>query len=501
VLTGRFELPEPSPLSPLERLPSYPWLVVGAVCIGAFMGQADASIVQLAMPAFEDAFDASLDAVSWVAIAYVLAFASFLPAFARLADIAGRKTLYLIGFALFGFASALCAVAPDLPLLIAFRVLLGIGGAMLGANSVVIVVAAAGRERRGRALGVQAAAQAVGLSIGPALGGVLIGPFGWRSIFWIAVPCAILGTALAWALVPKTTKFSSDRRFDAPGALLLAPALATLLLAITEAGAWSLSLPLVACALAAPILLGAFVWREIRAPAPLVDLRLFRSAAFSAGGVGVLVSYAMLYAIFFAMSFALIRGYHEPAFAAGLRLTAVPVALGLVAPIAGGLSDKRPRLTMLTGMGLCAISALALAWLMSGAAGALPAVMAALGAFGVGLGLYIAPNNSGTIGAAPPDKSGVAGGVLNLLRVFGSGLGVAAASAALAWRIEAVSGVHNRTANAPEAAVLSAASCVFLMLVGFAAIGALMAAITDAPKAGAPESSPAPRPPRVEATR
>jgi EmrB/QacA subfamily drug resistance transporter len=497
----RLELPEPSPLPFFERLPSYPWLVVAAVCIGAFMGQADASIVQLAMPAFEDAFDASLDAVSWVAIAYVLAYASFLPAFARLADIAGRKTLYLVGFALFGLASALCALAPDLPSLIGFRVLLGIGGAMLGANSVVIVVAAAGQERRGKALGVQAAAQAIGLSGGPALGGVLIGLSGWRSIFWIAVPCAILGTACAWLLVPKTTKFSLDRRFDVPGALLLAPALATLLLAITEARAWGLSLPLIACALAAPILLGAFVWRETRTPAPLVDLRLFRSAAFSAGSVGVLVSYAMLYAIFFAMSFALIRGYHEPALVAGLRLTAVPVALGLVAPISGGLSEKAPRLIMLTGMGLCAISALALVWLMSGSADGLPAVMAALAAFGVGLGLYIAPNNSATIGAAAPDKSGVAGGLLNLLRVFGSGLGVAAASAALAWRIEVVSGVREHTAHAPEGAVLSAVGCVLLMLVVLAAIGALMAMIRDVPKTGAAQAIPTQLPPGVEAVR
>ena len=231
------------------------------------MGQADASIVQLAMPAFEDAFDAPLDGVSWIAVGYVLAFASVLPAFARLAEIAGRKTLYLIGFALFGLASALCALAPGLGWLILFRVLLGIGGAMLGANSVVILVAAAGQER-GKALGIQAAAQAVGLSVGPALGGVLLGVFGWRSIFWVAVPSAILGTALAWLLVPKTARLATDRRFDALGALLLAPALATLLLAITEGRAWGFSLPLIACAVAAPVLLAAFAWREMRARRP-----------------------------------------------------------------------------------------------------------------------------------------------------------------------------------------------------------------------------------------
>ena len=228
-MNWRHGLPEPPPLPFFERRASYPWLVVGSVCIGNFMGQADASIVQLALPAFEDAFDAPLDAVSWVAVGYVLAFASVLPAFARLAEIAGRKTLYLAGFALFGLASAFCALSPSLAWLVAFRVLLGIGGAALGANSVVIIVAAAGPERRGKALGIQSAAKAVGLSVGPALGGVLLGAFGWRSIFWVAVPSAIVGTALAWLLVPKTAKFSADRRFDAVGALLLAPGLAALL--------------------------------------------------------------------------------------------------------------------------------------------------------------------------------------------------------------------------------------------------------------------------------
>ena len=132
----------------------------------------------------------------------------------------------------------------------------------------------------------------------------------------------------------------------------------------------------------------------------------------------------MLYGMFFAMSFALIRGYHDPPFAAGLRLTVIPVALGLVAPFGGTFADKRPRLVMAAGMAVCLASALALTALLTGTPQSLIGVMAALAAYGVGLGLYIAPNNSATIGAAPADKSGVAGGLLNLLRVFGAGVGV-----------------------------------------------------------------------------
>jgi len=479
---------EPAPAQVFVRRPYYAWLVVGTVCIGTFIGQVDGSIVQLALPSLEDAFDAPLDAVSWVALGYLLAFASVLPVFGRLAEIAGRKTLYLSGFALFGLWSALCGLAPSLPVLIGFRILQGMSGALLGANSVVILVAAAGPARRGQALGIMSAAQAVGLSIGPALGGVLLGTLGWRWIFWVTVPFAVLGTALGWLIVPKTTTFSGDRRFDLPDAILLVPALAALLLAISEFQAWGLSAPLIACAVAAPLLLGGFIWRESRAPAPLINLSLFRSAAFSAGSVGVLVSYGMLYGMFFAMSFALVRGYHDQPLAAGLRLTIVPVALGLVAPFSGALSDKRPRLLMLAGMAFCVASAMALTRLLDGTPGSLAGVMVGLAAFGVGLGLFIAPNNNATMSAAPADKSGVAGGLLNLLRVSGGGVGIAASSAVLAWGLESATGVHERSAGAPETALLAAAGDVLILLALFGALGAAMALIRSDPKADAREA-------------
>jgi MFS family permease len=449
---------EPAPTQVFVRRPYYPWLVVGTVCLGTFIGQIDASIVQLALPSLEDAFGAPLDAVSWVALGYLLAFASVLPVFARMAEIAGRKTLYLSGFALFGLWSALCGLAPSLLMLIGFRVLQGMSGALLGANSVVILVAAAGPARRGRAL------------------------LGWRWIFWVTVPFAVLGTALGWLIVPRTTTFSGDHRFDLPGAFLLVPALAALLLAISEFQAWGLSAPLIACAVAAPLLLGGFLWRETRAPAPLINLSLFRSAAFSAGSVGVLVSYGMLYGMFFAMSFALVRGYHDQPLAAGFRLTIVPVALGLVAPFSGALSDKRPRLLMLAGMAISVAAAMALTRLLDGTPGSLTRVMVGLAAFGVGLGFYIAPNNNATMSAAPADKSGVAGGLLNLLRALGGGVGVAASSVVLAWGLESATGVHERTAGAPEAALIAAAGDVLVLLALFGALGAAMAVIRNAPE-------------------
>jgi EmrB/QacA subfamily drug resistance transporter len=471
-------LREPAPLPFFARRSSYPWLVVGTVCIGGFIGQVDASIVQLALPELERAFDAQLDAVTWVAVGYVLGFAAALPIYGRLAEIGGRKLLYLCGFALFAIWSALCGLAPDLDWLVAFRVLQGVSGALLGANSLVILVAAVGPAHRGKAIGTMAAAQAVGLCIGPALGGVLLDALSWRWVFWVTVPFALLGALLGWLIVPPTADVSPDSRFDLPGAVLLVPALAALMLAISELHAWGpFSLAILACVAAAALLLGGFVWRERRAPAPLIDLRIFRSPAFSAGSVGVLVSYAMLYGMFFAMSFALVRGYHDSAFAAGLRLTIVPIALGVIAPLGGALSDKHPRAVMLGGMALCALSAFALSQLLDGTPASLTPVMGALAVYGIGLGCYIAPNNSATMGAAPAGKSGVAGGFVNLLRAFGVGIGVAAASSVLGWRLELAVGLHRNTTTAPEAALLAATEAVLLMLAAFAALYAAAALI------------------------
>lgn len=144
---------EPAPLPRLESQPWHPWLVVGLVCVGAFVGQLDATIVQLALPTLGRAFDAPLQDVSWVALSYLLAFASFLPVFGRLCEMFGRKTLYIAGYAIFITASALCGLAESFGELLVYRFVQGIGGSLLGANSISILVKTVPQESRGRALG------------------------------------------------------------------------------------------------------------------------------------------------------------------------------------------------------------------------------------------------------------------------------------------------------------------------------------------------------------
>jgi EmrB/QacA subfamily drug resistance transporter len=463
---------EPAPAKFVLRLSYYPWLVVGTTCIGAFIGQVDASIVQLALPTFERVFDARLSEVTWVALAYLLAIASILPVFARLAEITGRKLMYLSGFALFTLASALCGLAMDLTQLIALRVLQGIGGAMLGANSIVILVSAAGPSRRGRAMGIYAAAQAVGVSVGPAIGGLLLGVFGWRWVFWVNVPFGLAGAIIGWVVLPRTTDLSPDRRFDWRGALLLTPALTSLFIVLSESQAWGpMSPALITIAVAAVVLLSSFAWQEHKTAAPLIDLDLFRLPAFSGGCLAVVLSYAMLYGMFFLMSFAFVRGYHDPPLAAGVRLAVIPVALGAVAPFSGALYERLgPRIVTVTGMVICVAALILLSMVVTRTSANLAGVMVALAVFGVGLGVFIAPNNSSTMGAAPTDRAGEAGGLLNLMRISGTSVGVAAASSVLAWRLEVLTGMGDRTLAASEQALLGAVNDGLVMLVAFAVI-------------------------------
>jgi EmrB/QacA subfamily drug resistance transporter len=335
---------EPPPAPSIASLASYRWLVVGTVCIGAFMGQLDSSITQLLLPKLESEFDARLSTVSWVAVAYLLAMAGFLPIFGRLADILGRKLLYTGGFLLFVLSSALCGFAPNLAVLIGFRVLQGIGAALLSSNSVAIVVSTAGPQLRGRALGVQAAAQAVGLSAGPALGGLVLDLLDWRWVFWINVPVGLAGAVIGWFVLPTTKDLPENAGFDWKGALLIAPALTALMALLNEAHRWGLiSVLFVAFALAAIALMMLFVRIEQRAAAPLMDLKLLRRPAFALGNIAGVLSYAALFGLFFLMPFIFVRAYGDSILAAGLRLSIVPVMLALAAPTASARDFLRSR--------------------------------------------------------------------------------------------------------------------------------------------------------------
>lgn len=475
VVEGR----EPPPLPAIARLASYRWLVVGTVCIGAGMGQLDASMTQMLLPRLEREFAARLSTVSWVAISYLLTLAAFAPIFGRLADMVGRKLMYTCGFLIFLVGSTLCGFATDLPTLIAFRILQATGAALLTSNGIAIIVMASGPEERGRALGLLSAAQAVGLGAGPAVGGLVLDTLGWQWAFWINVPVGLTGAVLGWLVLPRSNRLPETGGFDWRGAILIAPAMTAVMAVLNQLHAWGPTSPaLLGCLLLAIVLLFLFGRTERRAAAPLLDLTLLGKPAFMLANMSNFLSYAALFGVFFVIPFALVRVYDDSELAAGLRLSVLPVVLGLVAPIGGALSDRLgSRVPTFCGMLICVVGLALLYVFLDGTAGNMPLVMVALAIFGAGQGLFISPNSSAIMATAPADKTGQAGSALNVVRFLGISTGVSAGSTVLALGLGRIEG---STLDVAPALLVAASRDVVLMLGILAALAGLIALIRPA---------------------
>ena len=232
----RLLLTEPRRPAAIRESPRAHWYVVGTVCVGAFMGQLDASIVTLALPRLGRDLHASVGAVEWVALAYLLVLVATVATVGRIADAVGRKLLYVYGFGVFTAGSVLCGLAPTLAVLIAARVLQAVGAAMLQANSVALITEAMPRPLLGRGIGVQGTAQALGLALGPVVGGALLALGGWRLIFLVNLPAGVIGLTLGWFLLPRSRSRREAGAGDQLGAVLLALGAAGPLVYLSLAG-------------------------------------------------------------------------------------------------------------------------------------------------------------------------------------------------------------------------------------------------------------------------
>jgi EmrB/QacA subfamily drug resistance transporter len=414
----------------VRNWPKAPWLVVVTVSIGAFLGQLDASIVTLALPTLQQHFHASLAAVEWVALSYLLVLVASVTAVGRLADMIGRKLLYTYGFAVFTLASVGCGLSPTLGVLIGFRIVQALGAAMLQANSVALIATAIPRASLGRAIGIQGAAQAVGLALGPSIGGLLIGAAGWRSIFFVNAPVGVTGLVLGWLLLPRSRDLAPRVPFDWVGLAFFSPAIVAFMVALNIAGHSTVARPLLLIG-ASAICVVLFIRRERHTPTPMIDLHLFRNIDFAAGIASGLLSYLVLFGTLFVVPFYLEHAHHVSPTRAGLELGILPIALAIVAPFAGRARDRvGARIPTVTGMLVAATLLAALA--MGGRSSVLDVVL--LAGVGAGLGLFTPANNAAIMAAAPREHSGMAGGVLNLTRGLGTALGVAVTGLTLGLR-------------------------------------------------------------------
>jgi hypothetical protein len=247
-------------------------------------------------------------------------------------------------------------------------------------------------------------------------------------------------------VLPTTAQQNPNQRFDFRGALMLAPALTFAVFALNQVSALGLTSPVLLGSVgAAIVLIFLFVRHEGKSDSPMVDLALLKGPVFLAGALACALSYAMLYGMFFLASFALIRGFEDSPTVAGLKLAIVPISIGVVAPLAGALADwMGARLLSVAGMAICFVALLVLTAVVTEPTPNLWAGFSGLVAFGIGLGVFIAPNNHATINAVPANLGGVAGAMLNLSRILGTVAGVASASAMLSWQLQVARGSSER---------------------------------------------------------
>jgi EmrB/QacA subfamily drug resistance transporter len=463
-LTQRL-MDERPPLAWLQRRADYPWIIVATVCIGAFMGQLDTSIVSLALPALEVEFNAGLYSVQWVAIVYLLVLIGLLTPLGRIADEKGRKALYTLGFLVFIVGSALCGFAPTLGTLLAARAVQAFGAAMLQANSVALITAAVPRAKLGRAIGLQATAQALGLALGPTVGGFLIAWLDWRWVFWVNVPIGLIGMVLARYTLPQTTLLRPAASFNRIGSLLMPLAIGTLLLALTD---FALLAYLVPTAL---LLCAAFIHSERNATVPLLGADVLKAPGMAVGVTAALLSYAVLFGALFGVPILLERVFGEPPDRAGIIVSIVPAVLIVTAQLGGYLGDRfGARLPTAGGMTI-AVAGLGL---MGWAAGtALVPLAIGLLLFGAGVGLFIPSNNASIMGAARSTHLGVAGGLLNMMRGVGASLGVALVGAAMLIHVGGPSHL------VPQAHVLRGFRLAVATLLVFAIVTGLLSLVRN----------------------
>jgi EmrB/QacA subfamily drug resistance transporter len=388
-----------------------------------FMGSA----TNVALPAIGREMGLDAVALSWVATAYLLSAAVFLVPFGKVADIQGRKRVFVGGLLVYTATSLLCALAPSFPLLLAGRVAQGLGGGMIFGTGVALLTSIFPPGKRGLALGVNVAAVYLGLSLGPPLGGLMTQQLGWRSVFLCNVPLGALASAMAaWGLVGEWRESPGDR-FDVPGAMLYGAGLCALMYGLgrlpSAAGGALVGSGIVA--------LVAFVARERRAASPLLDLALFAgNRVFAFSNLAALINYAATFAVGFLLSlyFQSVRGLSPQA--AGGLLTAQPLVMAVVSPFAGRLSDRvDPRVVASLGMGLIAIG-LGLLTLV-GPATPVACVVACLLVLGAGFGLFSSPNTNAVMASVEPRSYGVASAVLATMRLVGQMLSMGVASLVL----------------------------------------------------------------------
>jgi EmrB/QacA subfamily drug resistance transporter len=415
------ELPDQEPHPKTDY--SKKWLITAAVAAGTFLGTIDGSIVNIALPTLVRELHSDFSTIQWVVLAYLLTTTTFLLSIGRLADLIGKKSLYLAGFIIFTTMSALCGLATSAPMLIGLRVFQALGAVLMFALGSAIITEAFPANERGFALGFNGLMVSLGSISGPSVGGMILDTLPWRWIFYVNVPVGLVGAFLVYRFVPNHRPGSTEK-FDYSGSICIFLGLLGFLVALTFGQSTGFFQPnVIGLMLFSIIFFYIFLRIERKVPYPMINLHLFSNRQFSVSVITGFLSFIsssgnVLLAPFFLQN---MLGFSPGR--AGLLLITVPVAMGITAPIAGYLSDRlgsRP----LTIFGL---SFLCLGYLLVSGLDLSTTTINYILRFipvGIGLGAFQSPNNSAIMGSVPPKHFGIASSLLALTRTTGQTVGI-----------------------------------------------------------------------------
>ena len=392
--------------------------VAFAVNLGSFLTPFMAASLNLGLPAMSRDLAMSASTLTWVASSYLLAAAVFTVPFGRIADIYGRRRILLYGNAMFAIFSLLSAVAWSPAVMIASRILQGIGSAMIFATGMALLTSVFPPGERGRVLGNNVTAVYLGLALGPFLGGFLTQHFGWRSVFLVNFLLGlVLVSAVMWKLRGEWAEARGEA-FDKLGALLYGAALVLLMLGFSRLA----TVPGAGVLLAGVLVLAGFVIWELRSASPVLDLSLFRAnPVFAFSSLAALIHYSATFAVTFMLSLFLQSVQGRSPQGAGLILVAQPFMMALFSPVAGRLSDRiEPRLLASFGMSLTTVGVFLLSFLGRETSSAV--ILAELVLLGFGFACFSSPNTNAVMSSLDKRHLGVGSGLLGTMRLLGQNM-------------------------------------------------------------------------------
>jgi len=403
---------------------SYKWWALSCTSLGMLLAATNSGTLIIALPDLERSLHASLLALVWVILAYLIAATVLVLLAGRLSDLFGRKRAYIGGFVVFALASLGAGFSPDANVLIAWRVLQGIGSAFLFANAAALVTDAFPKEELGLAMGANTMVAAIGLVLGPVLGGALVA-ISWHWVFWFNVPIALAGAAWGALILRELAKPDAVRGYDVLGNTTFVIGLTGLVLGVSRGGLTGWDDPAVIGALVtAAVLLPAWILIERRSRAPMLDLDIFKSRLFAAATAAAFINGLARFALMFLFVFYYQGAQGNTPIEAGVRL--IPLALGMLvaSPLAGIYADRHGSRTLaalgmlVTATGLAAMTTLGVhtPYWQSGLC---------LMIVGVGSGMFNSPNTAAMMGAVPAYRRGVAAGARTLVQNTGAVLSIA----------------------------------------------------------------------------